>query len=91
MIINGCVIWTITMLIASLNPCPCGFHNHLEKECTCAPGMVQRYLNRLSGPLLDRIDIHMEVVPVNYEKLAAASSAEPSATVRERVVKARGI
>ncbi len=79
------------MLIASLNPCPCGFHNHPEKECTCAPGMVQRYLNRLSGPLLDRIDIHIEVVPVNYEKLAAASPSEPSAAVRERVVKAREI
>jgi len=79
------------MLIASLNPCPCGFHNHPEKECTCAPGMVQRYLNRLSGPLLDRIDIHIEVVPVNYEKLAATNTAEPSALVRERVVKAREI
>jgi magnesium chelatase family protein len=79
------------MLIASMNPCPCGFHNHPEKECTCAPGMVQRYLSRLSGPLLDRIDIHIEVVPVNYEKLAATTTAEPSAVVCERVVKARDI
>jgi magnesium chelatase family protein len=79
------------MLIASMNPCPCGFHNHPEKECTCAPGLVQRYLSRLSGPLLDRIDIHIEVVPVNYGKLAAGTTAEPSAAVRERVVKARVI
>ncbi len=79
------------MLVASMNPCPCGFHNHPEKECTCAPGMVQRYLNRISGPLLDRIDIHIEVVPVNYEKLSATTTAEPSSTVRERVVRARGI
>ncbi|MCK7532724.1 MAG: ATP-binding protein [Marinilabiliales bacterium] len=79
------------MLVASMNPCPCGFHNHPEKECTCAPGMVQRYLNRISGPLLDRIDIHIEVVPVNYEKLSATTTAEPSSTVRERVVRAREI
>jgi magnesium chelatase family protein len=69
------------MLVASMNPCPCGFHNHPEKECTCAPGMVQRYLSRISGPLLDRIDIHIEVVPVNYEKLSATTSAEPSSAV----------
>ena len=79
------------MLVASMNPCPCGFHNHPEKECTCAPGMVQRYLNRISGPLLDRIDIHIEVVPVNYEKLSATTTAESSDTVRERVVRARVI
>jgi magnesium chelatase family protein len=79
------------MLIASMNPCPCGFHNHPDKECTCAPGMVQRYLHRLSGPLLDRIDIHIEVVPVDYEKLAGTAPAESSATVRSRVVKAREI
>ena len=79
------------MLVASMNPCPCGFHNHPEKQCTCAPGMVQRYLNRISGPLLDRIDIHIEVVPVNYEKLSATTTAESSDTVRERVVRARVI
>lgn len=79
------------MLIASMNPCPCGFHNHPEKTCTCAPGMVQRYLSRISGPLLDRIDIHIEVVPVNYEKLATTTSAEPSSAVRERVIEAREI
>ena len=54
----------------AMNPCPCGFHNHPEKECMCSPGMVQKYLNRISGPLLDRIDIHIEVVPVNYDKLS---------------------
>jgi magnesium chelatase family protein len=79
------------MLVASMNPCPCGFHNHPEKTCTCSPGMVQKYLSRISGPLLDRIDIHIEVVPVNYEKLAGAAAAESSAAVRERVVKARAL
>jgi magnesium chelatase family protein len=79
------------MLIASMNPCPCGFHNHPEKDCMCSPGMVQKYLNRISGPLLDRIDIHIEVVPVNYEKLSNTGKVERSADVRERVVKAREI
>ena len=79
------------MLVASMNPCPCGFHNHPEKECMCSPGMVQKYLNRISGPLLDRIDIHIEVVPVNYDKLANAGSTEHSSSVRERVMKARNL
>jgi len=79
------------MLVASMNPCPCGFHNHPEKECMCTTGMVQKYLNRISGPLLDRIDIHIEVVPVNYEKLSGSMKAELSSTVRDRVVKARAI
>ncbi len=77
------------MLIASMNPCPCGFHNHPSRECTCAPGMVQRYLNRISGPLLDRIDIHIEVVPVDYEKMAGTAPAEASSAIRERIVRAR--
>lgn len=77
------------MLVASMNPCPCGFHNHPEKECTCSPGMVQKYINRISGPLLDRIDIHIEVVPVNFEKLASSSCPETSSDVRARVVQAR--
>lgn len=77
------------MLVASMNPCPCGFHNHPEKECKCSPGMVQKYLNRISGPLLDRIDIHIEVVPVNFEKLASSLASETSSEVRARVVKAR--
>jgi magnesium chelatase family protein len=79
------------MLVASMNPCPCGFHNHPEKECMCSPGMVQKYLNRISGPLLDRIDIHIEVVPVKYDKLSDSGKIERSAVVRERVVKAREI
>ncbi|HEX2920832.1 MAG TPA: YifB family Mg chelatase-like AAA ATPase [Bacteroidales bacterium] len=79
------------MLIASMNPCPCGFHNHPEKECVCTAGMVQKYLNRISGPLLDRIDIHIEVTPVNYDKLTDSVKTESSSIVRERVVRARAI
>ena len=79
------------MLVASMNPCPCGFHNHPEKDCMCSPGMVQKYLNRISGPLLDRIDIHIEVVPVKYDKLSNNGSTERSMAVRERVIKARAI
>jgi len=79
------------MLIASMNPCPCGFHNHPEKECVCSPGMVQKYLNRISGPLLDRIDIHIEVTPIKYDKLSDSGKTERSDSVRERVVKARMI
>jgi magnesium chelatase family protein len=79
------------MLVASMNPCPCGFHNHPEKECMCSPGMVQKYLNRISGPLLDRIDIHIEVVPVNYDKLSDSGKVEHSTVIRERVVRAREI
>jgi magnesium chelatase family protein len=79
------------MLVASMNPCPCGFHNHPEKECMCSTGMVQKYLNRISGPLLDRIDIHIEVVPVNYDRLSDTRKVENSTIIRERVVKARAI
>jgi magnesium chelatase family protein len=80
------------MLLASMNPCPCGYYNHPEKECTCAPIVVQRYLNKISGPLLDRIDLHMEVTPVSFSELSGAgSSGETSAQVRERVMKARAI
>ena len=78
-------------LIASMNPCPCGYHNHPEKECSCSSGMVQKYLSRISGPLLDRIDIHIEVVPVKYDKLSGNLNAEKSAAIRERVIKARNI
>ena len=74
-----------------MNPCPCGFHNHPEKECMCSPGMVQKYLNRISGPLLDRIDIHIEVVPVKYDKLTDVGKTENSESVRQRVGKARAI
>jgi magnesium chelatase family protein len=79
------------MLVASMNPCPCGFHNHPEKQCSCSSGMVQKYLNRISGPLLDRIDIHIEVVPVNYDKLSDTGRVEHSSEVRDRVVRARAI
>ncbi|HDP75504.1 MAG TPA: ATP-binding protein [Bacteroidales bacterium] len=79
------------MLVASMNPCPCGYYNHPEKQCVCSPGAVQKYLNRISGPLLDRIDIHVEVIPVPFEKLSSAPPAESSAHIRERVVKARQV
>jgi magnesium chelatase family protein len=79
------------MLIASMNPCPCGFYNHPEKECTCPPGAVQKYLNKISGPLLDRIDLHVEVTPVSFSELSAVSKSEPSAKIRERVIQAREI
>jgi len=77
------------MLIASMNPCPCGYYNHPEKECVCAPGVVQKYLNRVSGPLLDRIDLHVEVTPVKFDELSDTRPAEPSEKVRERVMAAR--
>lgn len=77
------------MLIASMNPCPCGFFNHPEKECTCTSIMVQRYLNKISGPLLDRIDLHVEVTPVPFNELSSQRNSETSADVRERVLKAR--
>ncbi|MFN8343034.1 MAG: YifB family Mg chelatase-like AAA ATPase [Cyclobacteriaceae bacterium] len=79
------------MLVASMNPCPCGYYNHPEKECVCAPGVVQRYLNRVSGPLLDRIDLHVEVVPVSFDEMTAQRKSETSAEVRERVIRAREI
>ena len=79
------------MLIASMNPCPCGFYNHPEKVCVCPAGVVQRYLNKVSGPLLDRIDLHVEVTPVSFEQMTAERKNESSATIRERVIKARNI
>ncbi|HTN45577.1 MAG TPA: YifB family Mg chelatase-like AAA ATPase [Flavipsychrobacter sp.] len=79
------------MLIASMNPCPCGFFNHPDKECSCSPQMVQRYLNKISGPLLDRIDLHVEVTPVPFTELSSQRPSEDSDTVRARVVKARDI
>ena len=80
------------MLIASMNPCPCGFYNHPEKECTCPPGAVQKYLNKVSGPLLDRIDLHVEVTPVAFGELSNINSkSESSSVIRDRVIKAREI
>ncbi|AOM76559.1 YifB family Mg chelatase-like AAA ATPase [Pedobacter steynii] len=79
------------MLIASMNPCPCGFYNHPEKECICGPGMVQKYLSKVSGPLLDRIDLHVEVTPVHFNELSSPVIAEKSITIRQRVIAARTI
>ena len=79
------------MLVASMNPCPCGYYNHPTKDCVCGPGVVQKYLNKISGPLLDRIDIHLEVVPVPFKKLAEMQSSENSEAVRTRVLEARKI
>jgi magnesium chelatase family protein len=79
------------MMVASMNPCPCGYYNHPEKECVCSPGVVQKYLNKISGPLLDRIDIHIEVVPVPFNKLSEEHPCEDSETVRNRVNLARKI
>ncbi|MBK8145488.1 MAG: YifB family Mg chelatase-like AAA ATPase [Bacteroidetes bacterium] len=81
------------MLVASMNPCPCGYFNHPEKECSCPPGTVQKYLNKISGPLLDRIDLHVEVTPVPFSELSAAktTSSENSEDIRARVIQARQI
>ena len=79
------------MLVASMNPCPCGYYNHPDRNCVCAPGVVQKYLSRISGPLLDRIDIHIEIVPVPFEKLSEMRESENSEVVRLRVIKAREI
>jgi magnesium chelatase family protein len=79
------------ILLASMNPCPCGYHNHPEKDCNCSPGTVTRYLNKISGPLLDRIDLHVEVVPVPYAHLSAKATGETSHQILERVLAAREI
>jgi magnesium chelatase family protein len=79
------------VLIASMNPCACGYFNHPETECTCPPGSVQKYLNKVSGPLLDRIDLHVEVTPVSYAEISQQQPAEKSAFIRERVMAARKI
>ncbi|CAF3811666.1 unnamed protein product [Rotaria sp. Silwood1] len=79
------------MLIASMNPCPCGFFNHPEKDCTCPAGTVQKYLNKISGPLLDRIDLHVEVTPVAFNELSNVKQGENSSQIRDRVIKARDI
>lgn len=79
------------MLVASMNPCPCGYYTHPTKTCVCNPGQVHRYLNRISGPLLDRIDIQIEIVPVPFEKMAEQKTGESSTSIRQRVIKARKI
>lgn len=80
------------MLIASMNPCPCGYFNHPEKDCVCGTGVVQRYLNKISGPLLDRIDLHVEVTPVSFDELSGPRRvSETSKDISQRVATARGI
>ena len=79
------------MFIAAMNPCPCGNYNHPKIPCTCGQGLVQKYLNKVSGPLMDRIDIHIEVVPVTHEELASTKPVEKSEEIRKRVIKARAI
>lgn len=79
------------MLVASMNPCPCGYYGHPTKRCTCPPGQVSKYMNRISGPLLDRIDLQIEIQPVAFDQLASREAAEPSASIRERVMAARNI
>lgn len=79
------------MLVASMNPCPCGYYNHPDRECVCGPGIVQKYLSKISGPLLDRIDLHVEVTPVNFSELSSERLSEKSEIIRERVIKAREI
>ena len=79
------------MLVAAMNPCPCGFFTDAQKECTCTPLQIQRYRSKVSGPLLDRIDIQVEVPTLRYQELASKDAGEPSAAVRERVNAARMI
>jgi len=79
------------ILLASMNPCPCGYHNHPQRECVCLPGQVQKYLSRISGPLLDRIDLQVEVAPASYSELSHEGTSESSACIRERVIAARAL
>lgn len=79
------------MLVASMNPCPCGYYNHPDKDCTCPPGAVHKYLQKISGPLLDRIDLQIEVTPVPFQELSNTKPAESSASIRHRVINARNI
>ena len=79
------------MLVAAMNPCPCGYYNHPDKECVCPSNTVHKYLAKISGPLLDRIDLHIEVVPISFDELTARHNTEKSETIRERVIKAREI
>lgn len=79
------------MLVASMNPCPCGYYNHPQRTCTCSPGQIQRYMSKISGPLLDRIDLQVEVTPVSIQDLSTAPEGTPSSVIRERVVRARAL
>ena len=79
------------MLVAAMNPCPCGYYNHPTIQCTCPPGAVKKYMNKISGPLLDRIDLQVEVIPVPFSELSVKQPGESSAVIRERVIAARKI
>jgi len=79
------------MLVAAMNPCPCGYYNDPDRECVCSPGIVKSYLNKISGPLMDRIDLHVEVTPVPFKDLAQAPKGEKSEDVRKRVISANNI
>lgn len=79
------------MFIASMNPCPCGYYNHPTKGCVCTPGQIHRYLHKISGPLLDRIDLQIEITPLSFEEMSVSAPCESSATIRERVMKARAL
>ena len=75
-----------------MNPCPCGYYNHPDKECVCGPGVVKRYVSKISGPLLDRIDLHVEVTPVSYDELTTLERPKmTSAEIRQRVLRARDV
>lgn len=77
------------MFVASMNPCPCGYYNDPTHKCVCSPGQIQRYLNKISGPLLDRIDIQIEITPVPFKDISRSTQGESSASIRQRVIKAR--
>ena len=79
------------MLVASMNPCPCGYYNHPTKECHCTPTVIERYLGRVSGPLMDRFDLQCEILPVGFDDMSSDRQAETSATIRKRVIKARAV
>lgn len=86
---NTVVYPSSVMLVASMNPCPCGYYTHPTKQCTCTAMQVQKYLGRISGPLLDRIDLQIEIAPLSFDEMSQTTASEPSAAIRERVVKAR--
>ena len=77
------------VLVSSMNPCPCGYYTHPDRDCVCSPAQIQRYLSKISGPLMDRIDLHIEVVPVPFEELSSREAGESSETIRQRVIRAR--
>ena len=79
------------MFVASMNPCPCGYYNHPTKACVCTPGQIHRYLHKISGPLLDRIDLQIEITPLSFEEMSRTAPGESSAVIRERVIRARRI